>query len=64
MDDTQRLDALDKHGLCLTGHDALGPDGWTRVWSCHYQDRHVVAPSLREAIDAAVLDIEAGSTAH
>lgn len=64
MDDTQRLDALDRYGLCLAGHDTLGPEGWTRVWSCHYRDRHVVAPTLRAAIDTAVLDIEAGSTAH
>lgn len=57
MTDSERLDALDHHGLCLATHDTLGPLGWTRVWVCSYLDRGIVAPTLREAIDAAVLDL-------
>ena len=59
--DTERLDAIGEHGLCVTRHDALGSDGvWKEHWICHYQDRAAVAPTIREAIDTAVLDIVTG----
>lgn len=57
MDDTQRLDAIDEHGLCIASQDTLTNAGWTRAWVCHYCDRMAVAPTIREALDAAVLDM-------
>ncbi len=57
MDDTQRLDAIDEHGLCIASQDTLTNAGWTRAWICHYGEKALVAPTIREAIDAAVLDI-------
>lgn len=57
MNDTQRLDALSDYGLCLATHDTLSHDGWSRVWVVQYGERIIMAPSIREAIDAAVLDI-------
>jgi len=38
----------------------VGPNGWDERWVCHYQDRMAVAPTIREALDAAVLDITTG----
>jgi hypothetical protein len=58
--DTERLDAIGEHGLCISRHDVLGPNGWDERWVCHYQDRMAVAPTIREALDAAVLDITTG----
>ncbi len=62
--DTERLDAIGEHGLCISRHDVLGPNGWNERWDerwvCHYQDRMAVAPTIREALDAAVLDITTG----
>ena len=58
--DTERLDAIGEHGLCISRHDVMGPDGWDERWVCHYGDRMAVAPTIREALDAAVLDIVTG----
>ena len=57
MNDTQRLDALNDYGLCLATHDTLSHGQWTRVWVVQYGDRVMLAPTIREAIDAAVFDI-------
>jgi hypothetical protein len=60
MTDTERLDAIGEYGLCVTTHDTLRDGQWYRQWVCQYgeaQERLVVAPSIREAIDAAVLDL-------
>jgi hypothetical protein len=59
VNDTQRLDALNDYGLCLATHDTLQHGTWTRVWVVQYSDRVMLAPTIREAIDAAVLDITA-----
>jgi hypothetical protein len=66
MTDTDRLDAIGKHGLCITRYDTLASDGvWKEHWICHYRDRSAVAATLREAIDSAVLDIVTeGQRAH
>lgn len=58
MTDTERLDAIPEYGLSVTRHDTLGPDGWTERWLCHYEDKVVVAVSMREAIDMMVMDIK------
>ena len=58
--DTERLDAIGEHGLCIPRHDVMGPNGWGESWVCYYQDRMAVAPTIREAIDAAALDIVTG----
>ena len=57
MNDTQRLDALNDYGLCLATHDTLNHGSWSRVWVCQYGDRVMLAPTIREAIDAAIFDI-------
>lgn len=60
MNDTERLDALCEYGLCLATHDTLKHGVWERLWVVQYYDSHVIlAPTIREAIDAAVLDIRA-----
>lgn len=59
MNDTQRLNALEDYGLCLATHDVLSHSGWTRTWVVVYGERTILAPTIREAIDAAVLDIRA-----
>lgn len=59
MNDTQRLDAISDYGLCLATHDSLGHSGWVRVWVVAYGETTLLAPTIRDAIDAAVLDISA-----
>lgn len=57
VNDTQRLDALNDYGLCLTTQDSLVEGVWHRQWICAYGDSAVISSTLRKAIDAAVLDI-------
>ena len=57
MNDSQRLDAIGEYGLCLATHDVLTYNGWNRTWVVHYEDRVMMAPTIREAIDAAVFDL-------
>lgn len=59
MNDTQRLDALNAYGLCIATHDTLRNGEWQRTWVAQYGERDALAPSIREVIDAAVLDINA-----
>ena len=59
MNDTQRLNALEDYGLCLATHEVLSSAGWQRTWVVCYGERTILAPTIREAIDAAVLDIRA-----
>lgn len=59
MNDTQRLDALNDYGFCIATHDTLQYGNWTRVWVAQYGERVMLAPTIREVIDAAVLDIQA-----
>jgi hypothetical protein len=60
VNDTQRLDALGQYGLCVVTHDTLVAGVWTRQWVAQYGPSAVVAPTIREAIDLAVLDITTG----
>lgn len=57
MNDTQRLDAIHEYGLCLATHEVLTTVGWQLTWVVHYGDRVMLAPTIREAIDAAVFDL-------
>jgi len=60
MNDTQRLDAIGEYGLMVSTYDELQNGQWYRTWICRYGDggqRAVAVPTIREAIDAAVLDI-------
>lgn len=57
MTDTERLDAIGDHGLCLAAEDTLADGQWTRRWICHYGEKVLTAPTIREAIDSAVLDL-------
>ena len=62
MDDSERLDAIGEYGLCIAAHDTLKPNGWERTWVCQYgpdMKSIFMAPTIREAIDGAVLDLEA-----
>lgn len=58
--DTDRLDALGHYGLCVVTHDTLVDGVWHRQWVAQYGPSAVVAPTIREAIDAAMLDITTG----
>lgn len=58
MNDTQRLDAIGEYGLCIATHDTLAHSLWTRVWVVTYLDKVLLAPTIREAIDGAVLDLQ------
>jgi hypothetical protein len=60
VNDTERLDALDAYGLCVATHDTLQHGQWSRVWVCTYSDRVMLGPTIRDVIDAAVLDINTG----
>jgi hypothetical protein len=61
MNDTERLDALETYGLCVASHDALRHGQWTRLWVCTYDvNKCVIGGSIRDVIDAAVLDITTG----
>ena len=57
MTDTERLDAIGDYGLCLAAEDTLTDGQWIRRWICHYGEQVLIAPTIREAIDAAVLDL-------
>lgn len=60
MNDTQRLDAIGEYGLMVSTYDELVHGQWKRSWICRYGEggqMAVVAPTIRDAIDAAVLDI-------
>jgi hypothetical protein len=59
VNDTMRLDALNDYGLCLATHDTLSHGQWTRVWVVQYGERVMLGPTIRDAIDAAILDITA-----
>lgn len=59
MNDSQRLDAIGDYGLCVATHDSLQHSQWNRMWVVTYADKAVLAPTIREAIDAAVLDLRA-----
>lgn len=59
MDDTQRLDALAEHGLCVAGNAELVDGAWQYRWVCHFGvDQSVEAGSIREVIDSAVSRIK------
>jgi len=68
VNDTERLDAIGEYGLCVATHDTLNYGEWERTWVCQYgtqMERLVMAPTIREAIDAAVLDLRAtGAAKH
>lgn len=60
MNDSDRLDAIGEYGLCVATHDSLTHEGWERVWVCQYGEAGqnvYMAPTIREAIDGAVLDL-------
>lgn len=57
MTDTERLEAIEKYGLCLATHDTLQHSQWTRVWvvTIGGDPNAILAPTIREVIDAAIL---------
>lgn len=55
--DGERLDAIGNLGLCLAAEDTLANGEWTRQWICHYGEKVLKTETIRQAIDAAVLDI-------
>jgi hypothetical protein len=58
MTDTARLDAIGEHGLCIAQHQNLTVTGWEITWVVVYgDDKLVMSSDIREAIDAAVLDL-------
>ena len=60
MNDTERLDAIGEYGLCIAQHQQRTVDGWSITWIVqygHFGDRLAISPDIREAIDAAVLDL-------
>ena len=58
MDDTQRLDSLAEHGLCLAGISTFQNGEWSYRWVCHFGiDRSVEASTIRDAIDLSVCEI-------
>jgi len=63
MNDTQRLDSLALHGLCITQLAERADGEWSYRWVCHFGiEQTVQAPTIREAIDQAVERIESGVT--
>lgn len=60
MNDTERLEAIEIYGLCVATHDTLKRHGWERTWVCTYGNRVMLGSSIREVIDAAVLDLNTG----
>lgn len=61
MDDSQRLDALALHGLCVAQLADLVNGEWSYRWVCHFGiEQSLEAPTIREAIDQAVEAIERG----
>lgn len=57
MNDSQRLDAIQEYGLCLATHEVLTTAGWQVTWVVNYGETCMLAPTIREAIDAAVFDL-------
>lgn len=57
LTDTQRLEAIEEYGLCLSTHDVLQHSQWTRTWvvTIGGDPNAILAPSIREVIDAAIL---------
>lgn len=62
MNDTQRLDSLATHGLCIAQVGERSMDGvWSYHWICHFGiDQSVEAPTIRQALDLAVETITTG----
>lgn len=54
MTDEERLDALEKYGLCLAQHQTLTHTGWDITWVCVVGDHAIVGPAIRDVIDTAV----------
>lgn len=64
MNDSQRLDALAVHGLCIAQVADRIEGEWVYRWICHFGiEQSVEAPTIREAIDHAVNAIEEASHA-
>lgn len=62
MDDTQRLDALALHGLCITQLAERKDGEWSYRWVCHFGiDQSIEAAAIREAIDLAVEALTRGT---
>jgi len=57
-DDTDRLDAIGEYGLCVATHDTLSHTGWTRVWVVQHGESIVMGPTIREAIDGMLLELQ------
>jgi len=61
MDDSQRLDSLALHGLCVAQIADIVDGEWSFRWVCHFGiDQSIEAQTIREVIDAAVEAIERG----
>jgi hypothetical protein len=61
MNDTQRLDALALHGLCIAQLAEKTNGEWSFRWVCHFGiEQSTEAPTIRDAIDQAVEAIEKG----
>lgn len=61
MDDTQRLDALELHGLCIAQLAEKMNGEWSYRWVCHFGiDEKIEAPTIRQVIDLAVDQITRG----
>ncbi len=59
MNDTQRLDALDTHGLCIVQMLERRGGEWSSRWVCHFGiEQSVERDTIRDAIDSAVQTIE------
>lgn len=58
MNDSERLDAIAKYGLCIATHDEFRDGKWIRHWIAAQDDSGdvIIADTLREAIDLAVLN--------
>ena len=62
MNDTQRIDALDEHGLCIVKIGERIDGEWSYRWVCHFGiEQSIEAPTSREAIDLAVETINRGT---
>lgn len=59
MNDTQRLDSLALHGLCIAQMADRINGEWVYRWICHFGiEQSVEAPTIREVLDKAVSVIE------
>lgn len=55
MNDTQRIDALSNHGLCVVQLMELKDGNWSVRWVCHFGiDQKTEGATVREAIDQAL----------